>query len=163
VLDTPAALWPRPVGRWARRDLGGGERLRVITAHPRPAAWGRGPCLPGLCYDPSRRDAQLASIQALVAPWVAAGEGVLLLGDFNVSEREPGYRDLSAGLQDAYLTVGSGPGATWGPGNWAGRGWPLLRIDYLFSSANVTPLRTATDCTYRGSDHCIVRGTFALR
>jgi hypothetical protein len=41
VLDTPSTLWPRPDVMWARLDLGGGERLRVITAHPRPAAWGR--------------------------------------------------------------------------------------------------------------------------
>lgn len=162
VLDSPAALWPRPDVMWARLDLGGGERLRVITAHPRPAAWGRGGCLL-LCYDPGRRDLRLASIQALVAPWVAAGDRVLLLGDFNVSEREPGYRDLSAGLRDAYLIAGAGAGATWGPGNWAGQGLPLLRIDYLFSSPNVTPLSTATDCAFRGSDHCLLRGTFALR
>jgi vancomycin resistance protein VanJ len=163
VVDRPADLWPRPDVMWARVDLGGGQQLVVITAHPRPAAWGRGPCLLPLCYDPTRRDAQLASIHALVAPWVAAGERVLLLGDFNISEREPAYRDLAAGLRDAYLAAGAGAGATWGPGNWAGKGLPLLRIDYLFTSPNVTPLGTATDCTFRGSDHCILRGTFALK
>jgi endonuclease/exonuclease/phosphatase family metal-dependent hydrolase len=163
LLDAPAALWTRPDVMWARLDLGGGQTLRVITGHPRPAQVGRGSCLLPVCYDPARRDAQLASIHALLAPWLAAGEHVLLLGDFNVSEREPAYQDLAAGLQDAYLAAGAGAGATWGPGNWASKWMPLLRIDYLLSSPTVVPLSTGTDCTYRGSDHCILRGTFALR
>jgi hypothetical protein len=40
---------------------------------------------------------------------------------------------------------------------------PLLRIDYLFSSPNVTPLRMSVDCTPEGSDHCVVRGRFELK
>jgi endonuclease/exonuclease/phosphatase family metal-dependent hydrolase len=160
VLDQPADLWPRPDVMWARLALEGGATLRVVTAHPRPARWGREPCLSRVCYDPSRRDAQLASIRAFVAPALARGERLLLLGDFNVTDREPAYRDLAAGLQDAYMAVGSGAANTWGPGNLMSHGLALLRIDYFFTSPALRPLRLAVDCTPRGSDHCLLLGTF---
>jgi vancomycin resistance protein VanJ len=37
-----------------------------------------------------------------------------------------------------------------------------LRIDYMFSTARVTPLHLDTDCTPRGSDHCVLLGRFAV-
>jgi exonuclease III len=40
---------------------------------------------------------------------------------------------------------------------------PLLRIDYLLASPAVTPLSMTTDCTPRGSDHCLVRGRFEIK
>jgi len=44
-----------------------------------------------------------------------------------------------------------------------GHDFGLLRIDYMFTSPNVTPLATSTDCTPRGSDHCIVHGEFEVK
>ena len=38
-----------------------------------------------------------------------------MVGDFNVTEREPAYNDLSTGLVDAYHVVGTGTGTTWRP------------------------------------------------
>lgn len=160
VLDQPADLWPQPDVMWARLDLGGGATLRVVTAHPRPARLSRAPCLSRVCYDPSRRDAQLANIRAFVGRALARGERLLLLGDFNVTDREPAYHDLAAGLQDAYMAVGTGAANTWAPGDVMRHGLALLRIDYLFTSPTIRPLRLAVDCTPRGSDHCILYGTF---
>jgi vancomycin resistance protein VanJ len=88
---------------------------------------------------------------------------VLMLGDFNVAEREPAYNDLSAGLVDAHRVVGAGTGVTWRPAALMGHDFALLRIDYIFSSPNVTPLSTWVDCTPRGSDHCIVHGEFEMK
>ena len=99
----------------------------------------------------------------MVAGFLDAGEPLVFVGDFNTSEREPAYGDLSAGLQDVYRTVGSGNGSTWTQLRLLRLGIPLLRIDYLMASPNVTPLSMTTDCTPRGSDHCIVRGHFEIK
>ena len=89
---------------------------------------------------------------------------MLVMGDFNVTEREPGYADLSRGLQDAYAVRGSGTGSTWGPkGGYMGWRIPTLRIDYLLSSPNVVPVSASTDCASRGSDHCIVSARYEVR
>jgi endonuclease/exonuclease/phosphatase family metal-dependent hydrolase len=92
----------------------------------------------------------------------AEGDGVLLVGDLNVSDREPAYRDVAAGLIDAYLEVGWGPGGTWRPSHLEQLPFGLVRIDHMLSTADIRPLRVAVDCTPRGSDHCIVTGTFEL-
>lgn len=149
-------------GLWVRLKLGGGRTLAVATAHPAPPATAEPPCRRPLCYAPSLRDAQLRQIRAAVEPLLGRGEPLLLLGDFNVTEREPAYRELTAGLRDAHALVGRGLGLTWRPYALMGREWPVLRIDYLLSGPTVTPLHTAVDCRPRGSDHCAVLGAFAV-
>ena len=160
ALDQGSHAWPWPPLVWAWLDLGQGRMLRVFVAHPQPPSLAHGPCLSGVCYDPARRDAQLRAIHGIVNASVLGGESVLLLGDLNVTDREPAYQDLTTGLVDAYRAVGTGTGHTWGLEETMQHGWPLLRIDYLFTSRNITPHRLAVDCTPRGSDHCILLGTF---
>lgn len=150
-------------GLWVRLKLGGGHTLAVATAHPLPPETGAPVCARPLCFAPSLRDAQIRQVRAAVAPLLGRGEPLLLVGDFNVTEREPAYRELTAGLQDAHALVGEGLGLTWRPSQLMGREWPLLRIDYLLSGPGVTPLRATVDCTPRGSDHCILHGAFAVR
>ncbi len=145
---------------WTQVDLGAGRRLTVLVAHlPRPEtcpnAWGG----PG-CYEPARRDAALRQLIAFVATTQERGESVLVLGDLNLTEREPAYTDLGALLQDAGQR--SGRGNTWRPARFMNNPWALLRIDYLFNSTAIASLRTTVDCTPRGSDHCILRGWFAI-
>lgn len=144
--------------RWAMLDLGDGRTLTVFNAHP-PRA---GMDLP-FHYDPRKRDAQIAWIRERTAPMLARGEPILLLGDFNTSEREPAYQELTAGLRDAHALVGSGFGNTWRPPSikWLGIG--LLRIDYMLTSPDVTPLHISADCTPRGGDHCVLEGAFELQ
>lgn len=148
---------------WARLDLGRGRRLVVATAHPVAPDTVLWTCERPLCYAPTLRDADLAGVRAAVTPFSGRGEPFLLAGDFNVTEREPAYRALTAGLQDAHARAGRWPGHTWRPHLLLDRALPLLRIDYLLSSAAVTPLGTAVDCTPRGSDHCSLHGRFAVR
>lgn len=144
--------------QWVRLDVGAGTTLTVINAHP-----SRAKIRVPLLYDPRGRDAHIAAVRALAEPHLARGEPLLVLGDFNVTEREPTYRTLVAGLQDAHLVAGQGPGHSWRPAPLKGTSLGLLRIDYLLSSPQLRPLRVKTDCTPRGSDHCSVRGVFELQ
>lgn len=149
-----AAASPQSV----RLDLGAGRMLTVVHAHPSRARIR----LP-LLYDPRARDTQIAAVRELVEPHLARGEPLLVLGDFNVTEREPTYGTLVAGLQDAHRLVGQGPGNTWRPALLKATPLAVLRIDYLLVSPQLRPLRTHTDCTPRGSDHCSVQGVFELQ
>jgi endonuclease/exonuclease/phosphatase (EEP) superfamily protein YafD len=153
---------PRVV--WARLDVGLGRNVVVVVAHPPPAkSCIKKSIVPVRCYDPSLRDALIGEAWHFVQPFLDAGDPLILLGDFNVTDREPAYDDISRGLTDAFKAVGVGTGATWRPGQLSHFDWALLRIDYLFSGPGVVPLSTQVDCTPRGSDHCIVHGTFEVR
>ena len=163
TLDTPPGLWDVPRLVWARLDVGSGRNVFVVVAHPPPGTFCTRRTFPHNCYNSATRDQRLAAINAFVRPYVEKGDSVLMLGDFNVTDREPAYTDLSAGLVDAQRTVGEGAGVTWRPVSLMSHAFALLRIDYMFSSPNVVPLATSVDCTPRGSDHCIVHGEFELR
>ena len=145
--------WPQML--WARLDLGGGRTLLIVAAHLMPPQG-------GLHLDPVEREAVLPSIRAAIDPALADGESLILVGDMSTTEREPAYYDLAHGLQDAQKQAGSGLELTWGLNPQLGWPLPLLRIDYLLSSPDVTPLSLSVDCTPRGSDHIIMHGTFAL-
>jgi len=144
--------WPRLIK--ARLDLGGGRTLTVVAAHPEAPR--------NLRFDTSERQALIPYIRAFVNPALQGGEPLILAGDFNTTEREPAYSDISAGLQDAYRVVGVGGGNTWPALSLWGHDFALLQIDHLFSSPGVVPLNAQVDCTPRGSDHCIVHGGFAI-
>jgi endonuclease/exonuclease/phosphatase (EEP) superfamily protein YafD len=159
-----ADIWgnvPRAI--WARLDVGLGKNIVVVVAHPPPGRFCTRYTFPRGCYNTSLRDQQLQGINAAVQPFLKAGDALIMVGDFNVTEREPAYKDLSAGLVDAYHTVGAGTGTTWRPTSLMNQDLALLRIDYQFSSPNIVPLSSRVDCTPRGSDHCIVAGEFEVK
>ncbi|MDQ3706059.1 MAG: endonuclease/exonuclease/phosphatase family protein [Chloroflexota bacterium] len=159
VPDFNPSLWERPRMVEAKLDVGG-RVLNVQVVHPAPA--GRRCRLP-LCYDSALRDARLSAIRTYIEPAVLRGEAVLLVGDFNTTEREPGYWDVSRGLQDGFKAVGVGAGNTWGPPWLRNRGLALLRIDYIFSGPNLRPLQFEVDCKSKSSDHCALMGKFELQ
>jgi len=144
-------------------DAGNGLTLTVVVAHPLPGQIQAtaGDTLP-LDYDSTSRDRHLAQVRGIVDPIIASGEPLLLIGDFNVVDREPAYDDLVKGLIDAQRAVGLGPGHTWRPDRLEWLPFGLLRIDYLFSANGVTPVSISPDCTPRGSDHCLLTGVMAL-
>lgn len=159
-----ADLWggvPRAI--WARLDVGLGQNVVVVVAHPPPGRFCTRYTFPRGCYNTSTRDYQLAGINDAVQPFLRAGDSLVMVGDFNVTDREPAYKDLSAGLVDAYHAVGKDTGTTWRPTSMMSHDFALLRIDYHFSSRNVTPLSSTVDCTPRGSDHCIVASEFEVK
>src|SRR5262249_55903180 len=115
----------------------------------------------GCNFCAENRDAQLRVINALAQSFIKQREAVLLLGDMNVTDREPGYSLLTQGLTDAFKQVGSGSGHSWGLLK-LNPYWPLLRIDYMLTSSAVLPQTFEVDCTARGSDHCAIQGTFVI-
>jgi endonuclease/exonuclease/phosphatase family metal-dependent hydrolase len=160
MIPWPADLYDQPRASWASVVLDGGVPLTVVFAHPvtpitlHPSA--------GTSYDPRLRDAEISAIHAYLAPALARGDRLLLIGDFNLTEREPAYHDATAGLLDAGRAAGQGPGLTWRPTRL--KSWlpPILRIDYQFAGPGLHPVAVAPDCTYYGSDHCLLRGEYAM-
>ncbi len=145
---------------WARLDLGDGRRLTVVVAHPLPAEASPSSTFP-LHWDARPRDAEIAYVKAFVDARVAAGERVVLVGDFNVTDREPANAELSRGLRDAH-DVAWGAGASWGPLSLRRHGVALIRIDRILTGPGTAPTAFGTDCTFRGSDHCLLHATVAV-
>ena len=71
---------------------------------------------------------------------------MLVLGDYNFTPTEPGYRRLTAGLRDAHAEGGNGTGWTWRMQRLAGTGIALLRIDYVLTSPELDPMGTELRC-----------------
>lgn len=163
ILDGERDLWDIPRLLWVKLDLGNGQRITVVGAHPMSAySVGKGCSLP-VCYSPDWRDEQISAMRdSYISPMLASGEPLIVAGDFNITEREPAYADLSRGLIDAWRTVGSGLGSTWRPSLLMVQDVGLLRIDYLFSSHNIAPLEMSVDCSSKDSDHCMVVGRFEI-
>lgn len=87
---------------------------------------------------------------------------MLVLGDLNVTDREPGYVEFSVALRDAHLEVGLGPGSTWRPGRLADLPLGVLRIDYVLTGGAARPLSIAADCMPDGGDHCLLEATIGV-
>lgn len=152
VAEVPRNVRGFPRVIQAQLDLGRGQALNVVAAHP--------PAPEGLKFDAAERDATIRLVRAFVDPLLEDGEALIVVGDFNLTEREPAYLELARGLREPQGIVGLGAGNTWPVTSVLGQSFGLLRIDHLFSNPNVIPLYTSVDCTPRGSDHCIVHGRF---
>lgn len=166
-----------PPAIWACLEVAEGQRFVILSAHPtfyptrmaeekrekQRTLWqkiNRLLDLRLLTYDPDHRDDGIEQVRKLIDGLVQRDEPLLVVGDFNVTEREPAYGVLTAGLHDAFRAAGVGIGLTWGP-EWMAR-LPLavLRIDYMVHSAGIRPLRMSVDHTPRGSDHSPIFGAF---
>ncbi|MFN8532385.1 MAG: endonuclease/exonuclease/phosphatase family protein [Dehalococcoidia bacterium] len=162
ILEEGTREFPPVV--WARIDVRGRSVL-VVNAHPLPGriAWLHvgSQALP-VGFNGVPRDDQITTILAMLDALRKPGEPLLLVGDFNITEREPAYRELTAHLQDAKRAAGFGFQNTWK--SWFLLQLPLavLRIDYLFAGPGVDPVGFATDCRVAGSDHCLIRGQFEI-
>jgi len=112
-------------------------------------------------FDPAQRSRDTA---ALLEAIDQVGGPLVLLGDFNTSDREQGYSQFAAKLHDAYGERGWGFGFTY-PNNRRLRGveipFPLIRIDYVWSNGGVLPLAGQVRCT-DVSDHCAVTADLLL-
>jgi len=120
---------------WARLRLDDGP-ITVATVHL------MSPPLPGT---PGRRRTQRAAVARWAAERVAAGERVVVGGDFNTIDPSlDGLADLS-----------EANGATW---RLLAVPWlpPIFRIDAVFGGGGVERLSGGVDDRWRGSDHCPV-------
>ena len=103
--------------------------------------------------DLSVRDAAMAVIRDRIEQDLAQERSVIVLGDFNTTERELAYALIASGLRDAHLDAGMGPGLTWRPGGFLPFG--VLRIDYVMSTPDLQATSSTVDCSL-SSDHCRV-------
>lgn len=155
MLESGALTTPPTV--WARIPFPATGSVLVVVSHPLPGRIRFAGPLP-IGFDATERDEAIRELRrSLIDPALTRGERVILVGDFNVTDREPAYGDLSAGLRDAHAEVGVGPGSTWRPDRLAWLPAGLLRIDLVLTGPGVQPTAISTDCTPRGSDHCIVQ------
>lgn len=100
------------------------------------------------------RNQQLADLGAWLAPQVAAGQQMVVAGDFNaVSLRLDGLVDVGEALGSAK--------ATWRP---VGVPWlpAVLRLDRVFVSPSIAPQVLQVHCGASRSDHCPVVATLQL-
>ena len=106
-------------------------------------------------YDTSGR---LHQANALRQAARKVGGGLIMMGNFNTGDREPGYAVLASELHDAFGETGSGFGFTFPNHKRMGPitiPFPLVRIDYVWTRGSVAPVATHVNCD-GGSDHCMV-------
>ncbi|HYI25820.1 MAG TPA: endonuclease/exonuclease/phosphatase family protein [Thermomicrobiales bacterium] len=145
----------------AQLDLGS-SLLTVIIGHPRPQIIRRG-----------RVRFAMGSLRQLVLLGSAAiaSPPAILLGDFNLSPRHPGYaRYLRLGLIDAFQVAGSGRGWTFPirmkvrpPRNNPQRirlvtTLPVKRFDYIWTTPDIA-IESSSIGPDTGSDHATVLAT----
>ncbi len=107
-------------------------------------------------YTTTHRSNQQAELLALID---SMEEPLVVLGDFNISDRELAYTELNRRLHDAYRATAWGPGLTFPQNVSVGplpMPFPLVRIDYVWSKGGVLPTDAYTVCRGDGSDHCMV-------
>ena len=167
----------KPPTLWARLNFQDGRELVLISAHPTffpprqekeaphpaPSLFRRITHLLDrrfLRYSTLHRDDGIMRVRHLVDQFLRLGTPILVVGDFNVTEREQAYRELTARLVDVHRVAGIGNGHTWRPEWLARRPLTILRIDYMLSGPGLRPLRMVVDRIPRGSDHSLIRGEF---
>ena len=128
-----------------------GRRFELVNVHFNvPFGSGRTSSLRN--YDPTLRDAQLGALLSVVE----IVPSLIVVGDLNLSDNEPGYQKLAASLTDSFRRTETGFGFTY-PARKVYRGLPLpplVRLDYVWAKG-VEPLSVTKDCR-TGSDHCLV-------
>jgi endonuclease/exonuclease/phosphatase (EEP) superfamily protein YafD len=84
---------------------------------------------------------------------------LIVMGDFNTSDREPHYAKLAARMHDAFRETNWGFGFTFpdhkriGPVTFP---FPLIRNDYVWSKGGILPEAAHVECNNTGADHCFL-------
>jgi len=143
---------------WAEVDWNG-QPLQLLGIHPWVAGiqWFPGTRIP-IGVDDREPQVLLRATARRAAAMVAAGKGPLIvLGDCNQTDSSAAYREMTTVLQDAYREAGMGFGFSFP--NLRVRSlrlsMPLIRIDYIFHSAELRAQRAEVGCEST-SDHCYV-------
>ena len=111
-----------------------------------------------LSYNSSVRNDNLVNLLELA---LEAPTPLVILGDFNLSDFEAAYGGFAEGFKNVYRVAEAGFGFTF-PENRQLPPFPFIRIDHIWVSEEVTPLRAGVDCRETGSDHCLLWGEVAL-
>lgn len=139
----------------------GGRDIRLINAHPVRGDLRRLILGVPTVFDPDDRREDLEKIRDIVEASLAAGETLILGGDFNTTPPEPAYGRLTEGLRDVHAEIGLGTGWTWRPSRLEGLGIGLIRLDMVLVGPGVEPLAIEVRCISPG-DHCPVTARLAL-
>jgi len=124
-----------------------GVELRVQTAHPAAPVPGQ----------TAEWRAGLLALQAWKERQTGTGP-ILLVGDFNSSSANPGFRAVANGLDDAQRATGSGWVRTW---PYAGsRLPPFVQLDHVLSRG-LTVIDSG-QVAMNGTDHAAVWGSYAI-
>jgi endonuclease/exonuclease/phosphatase (EEP) superfamily protein YafD len=116
----------------------------IIIAHPPPPGFDQS----GYHVHPDAA----AEIKTLAQMATAEGPGILM-GDFNTTDQSDNYRLLTnEGLVDAFRAAGWGFGATWPAHRVDLLLCPVVRLDYIWSTAHFRAVRAWVDPRV-GSDH----------
>lgn len=149
--------------RWQHIALNtGGEPIRLINVHLTPPRI-ETRALPLLDldviihdYDTTERSLEIPELLRVID---TTTEPLIVLGDFNTSDRERAYAAFATRMHDAYDKAAWGFGLTFpGPSSVdpAPLPFPLIRIDYIWSKGGIVPAAAYTECDSGGSDHCLV-------
>jgi endonuclease/exonuclease/phosphatase (EEP) superfamily protein YafD len=136
-----------------------GQHITLMNVHPSTPMGLAEVCAPfiPICkrvptYSPEPRNTQLEHL----LQQIAATEGPLIVaGDFNMANRESIYRRFDAMLRDAHAEAGWGLGHTF-PNAATSNVLARVRIDYIWSSADIAPHQAEVYCGDYGSDHCML-------
>jgi vancomycin resistance protein VanJ len=134
-----------------------GRTLHLLNVHPKPpkVSWqwpGDSLLFIPTGYDATARDRE---IDRLIEQLDSLDGTVVVLGDFNMTDQSAGYKKLTRRLNDGYREAGWGLGHTFPDVDKVGSipvPFPLVRIDYVFHSRDVTAVR-ATVGANGGPDH----------
>lgn len=143
-------------------DLGG-RTVTVVNVHPRPPEieYGRLGRFPIPVW--FRAGEQEPALQAALERGRSAGEPLLMIGDFNVSDRQPTYRFVREQLHDTYREAGPGLGYTFPVAEFEDApAVPLIRVDYVFHD-DAWAARAARTYALPGSDHRFLVADLVLR
>jgi endonuclease/exonuclease/phosphatase (EEP) superfamily protein YafD len=107
-------------------------------------------------YDTSAPNRQ---IDRLLAGIATIDGPLIVMGDFNTSDRERHYAKLAAVMHDAYRETNWGLGFTFPDHKRIGDlkfPFPLIRIDYVWSKGGALPVAAHVECNNSGADHCFL-------
>ncbi|MGJ8694774.1 MAG: endonuclease/exonuclease/phosphatase family protein [Verrucomicrobiaceae bacterium] len=152
---------PNYRGQALTAKLASGESIQLLNVHLQGAAtnlrlWDRHAWQTHRT-NRERRQMEMAYFMELLrqkTPY--PGIPTLIGGDFNAPANDAVYKLLGNDFTDAFSEVGTG----WG--NTFHRSLPLLRIDHLFSSKMLVPIR-AKAVRLEGSDHRMVIADYVFR
>lgn len=132
-----------------------GQEIRVIVVHIRAPSFGSRVGKRLLVVNSFDASDQALSFDRLLPLIESSPEPVVVVGDFNTTERQTGYKRLyEIGLKDAHEEVGWGLGLTY-PAPFHRFSWlpfPLIRIDHVFYDESWRAVKTWTMSVMR-SDH----------
>ncbi len=147
-------------GQWAMLDVGG-QKITVVNVHVHFSGISRirsqrfGSLSYFRMYDTTGR---LSQANALRQAARKVSGRLIMMGDFNTGDREPGHAALASDLHDAFGETGWGFGFTFPNDKRMGPitiPVPLVRIDYIWTRGSIVPVSSYVDCD-GGSDHCMV-------